>query len=122
LKPFKEKKEKVQTDIGKMGANKNDLGWLNAAWRTLHTDPEVLRRHSDYIFHVHAKFYNMLEDCTDECMDYEAVVPVLQEIGYNGWLSSEYEGNRTIQNAYPVDSVEQVSRQHRMFRRMLGEA
>ena len=104
-----------------MGACKPDLAWLNTAWRTLYTDPQVLRAHKDHIFHVHAKFYNMLEDCTDECFDYENVVAVLTDIGYDGCHSSEYEGNRTIQDAFPADSVEQVSRQHRMFRRMLGE-
>jgi sugar phosphate isomerase/epimerase len=117
----KSAKEKVQADIQKMGANPVDFGWLGAVYRILHTNPQVLKKHKDYIFHIHAKFYNMLEDCTDECMDYENVVKVLQEIGYNGYLSSEYEGNRTLHDAFPVDSVEQVSRQHKMFKRSSGE-
>ena len=37
------------------------------------------------------------------------------------YLESEYEGNRHIQDTYPVDSVEQVRRQHVMFQRLLGE-
>ena len=39
---------------------------------------------------------------------------------YEGYPSSEYEGNRHIQDAFPVDSVEQVRRQHAMFRRLLA--
>ena len=39
----------------------------------------------------------------------------------DGHLSSEYEGNRHIQDALPVDSREQVRRQHAMFARLLGE-
>ncbi len=46
---------------------------------------------------------------------------VLVEGGYDGYLSSEYEGNRHIQDAYPVDSVEQVRRQHVMFERLLSQ-
>jgi hypothetical protein len=49
------------------------------------------------------------------------IVPVLVDGGFDGYLSSEYEGNRHIQDAYPVDSVEQVRRQHAMFARLLGE-
>jgi len=116
-----ERKEVVEREIRKMGANSLDLGWMNKVFRTLYTDPQVLKKHKDSIFHIHAKFYDMLEDCTDDCLDYENVVAVLKDIGYNGYLSSEYEGNRTIQDAFPVDSVEQVSRQHKMFKRLLGE-
>lgn len=116
----KESKTKVLQDIEKMGANKLDINWLNTAYRILHTNPEVLKKHKDYIFHIHGKFYNMLEDNTDDCLDYEGVVSVLKEIGYEGYLSSEYEGNRTIQDAFPVDSVEQVRRQHEMFKRLIG--
>jgi len=112
---------KAEADVKKMGPNPADLGWFHKVYRfTLYTDPQVLKKHKDYIFHIHAKFYDMLEDNTDDCLDYENVVKVLQEIGYDGYLSSEYEGNRTIQDAFPVDSVEQVSRQHEMFKRLLG--
>ena len=52
---------------------------------------------------------------------YDRIVPVLIEGGFDGYLSSEYEGNRHIQDAYPVDSVEQVRRQHALFARLLGE-
>jgi hypothetical protein len=46
---------------------------------------------------------------------------VLVDGGFDGYLSSEYEGNRHIQDAFPVDSVEQVRRQHALFARLLGE-
>lgn len=117
----KEPKEKVEAEIEKMGANSFDYQWLNRAYRTLYTNPEVLKQHKDYIFHIHAKFYDMLPDYTDDCLDYENVIKVLKEIGYDGYLSSEYEGNRVIEDAFPVDSVEQVRRQHEMFKRLLGE-
>ena len=45
---------------------------------------------------------------------------MLVEGGFDGYLSSEYEGNRHIQDAFAVDSVEQVRRQHAMFARLLG--
>ncbi len=111
----------TRKEIEKMGANAEDLKWLGMTARILHTDPQVLKKHKGHIFHIHAKFYDMLPDFTDECLDYEGVVQVLKEIGYDGFLSSEYEGNRTIEDAFPVDSVAQVSRQHVMFKRLIGE-
>ncbi len=117
----KETMDKTTADIAKMGAKPLDYAWLGKVYRTLYTDPQELRKHKDYIFHIHAKFYDMSENFTDDCLDYENVVTVLQDTGYEGYLSSEYEGNRTIEDAFPVDSVEQVSRQHMMFKRMLGE-
>ena len=38
-----------------------------------------------------------------------------------GDLSSDYEGNRHIQDVYPFDSVEQVRRLHAMFERLIGD-
>ncbi len=73
------------------------------------------------IFHIHAKFYEMLDDGREYSIPYEKIVPVLIEGGYDGYLSSEYEGNRHIQDALEVDSIEQVRRQHAMFRRLLGD-
>ena len=64
----------------------------------------------------------MMPDYTEYSIPYEEVVPVLIEGGYTGYLSSEYEGNRHIQDAIEVDSAEQVRRQHVMFKKMLGEA
>lgn len=63
----------------------------------------------------------MQDDYTEYSIPYEQIIPLLIEGGYDGYLSSEYEGNRHIQDAFPMDSVEQVRRQHVMFKRLLGE-
>ena len=48
--------------------------------------------------------------------------PCSSQAGWDGYLSSEYEGNRWIQDARPVDSREQVRRQHAMFERLIAAA
>jgi len=115
----KEPIPKIAANVEKMGGNEFDKKWLTYVSRILYTNPQVLKKHKDYIFHVHAKFYDMLPDNTDECLDYENVIAVLKEIGYDGYLSSEYEGNRTIEDAFEVNSVMQVNRQHEMFKKLL---
>ncbi|MPY55644.1 sugar phosphate isomerase/epimerase family protein [Streptomyces spongiae] len=85
------------------------------------TDPEEMLAHMPFIGHVQAKFYEMTDDGGEYSIPYEEIVPVLIEGGFAGCLSSEYEGNRHIQDAFDVDSVEQVRRQQSMLARLLGE-
>jgi len=75
----------------------------------------------DLIGHVQAKFYEMVDDTAEYSIPYDRIIPVLERGGYAGYLSSEYEGNRHIQDVHPVDSREELRRQHAMFSTLLGE-
>lgn len=108
-------------EVTQMGGNEVDLALVETAHRMIWMDPKQLLSYMPRIFHIHAKFYEMLGDYTEYSIPYDEIVPVLIEGGYNGYLSSEYEGNRHIQDAFEVDSVEQVRRQQEMFKRLLGE-
>jgi sugar phosphate isomerase/epimerase len=74
-----------------------------------------------WIFHIHAKFYEIDETGREPSIPYDEIIPVLIEGGYTGHLSSEYEGQRHIEDAFEVDGREQVKRQQQMFARLLGE-
>lgn len=104
-----------------MGGNPVEIGLARQATHYIWSDPRAMLGHMDRIGHIQAKFYEMTEDEVEYSIPYDEVIPVLIEGGYDGYLSSEYEGNRHIQDAHPVDSVEQVRRQHAMFARLLGE-
>ncbi len=108
-------------EVKKMGANALDLAMANDIQHMTYVDPRRLLDFMPYIFHIHGKFNEMLEDCTEYSIPYADVVSVLQEGGYIGYISSEYEGNRHIQDAFEVDSVEQVRRHQVMLKRLLGE-
>lgn len=109
-------------DVKKMGANELDLSMARDIQHMTYVNPRRLLEYMPLIFHIHAKFYEMLDDYTEYSIPYDEVVTVLLEGGYTGYLSSEYEGNRHIQDAFEVDSVEQVRRQQIMLSRLLGEA
>jgi sugar phosphate isomerase/epimerase len=67
-----------------------------------------------YSVHIHGKFYDVLEDLSDEySIPYSELVPALARAGYANYLSSEYEGDRT-----PFVASNQVRRHHLMVRRM----
>ena len=113
--------EYIVAEARNMGGKPIDIGFAEAARHNVYSQPRRLLEFMPYIFHIHAKFYEMLDNGTEYSIPYDKIISVLLQGGYEGYLSSEYEGNRHIQDAYPVDSIEQVRRQHAMFRRLLGE-
>ena len=113
--------EYVVGNVREMGGTPLEVMMAESGRHQIWSNPKRLLEHMPRIFHIHAKFYEMLDDYTEYSIPYEQIVPLLIEGGYNGYLSSEYEGNRHIQDVQEVDSVEQVRRQHVMFQRLLGE-
>jgi hypothetical protein len=87
-----------------------------------YANPKRIRDYIPYFRHIQAKFYEMTEDCRDPSHAYPEVIAELVAGGWDGYLSSEYEGNRWIQDVQPVDSREQVRRQHIMFERLIAQA
>ena len=87
-----------------------------------YANPKRIRDYIPYFRHIQAKFYEMTEDCRDPSHAYDEVISELVAGGWDGYLSSEYEGNRWIQDVQPVDSREQVRRQHVMFERLIAQA
>ena len=74
------------------------------------------------IHNVHGKFYEMTPDYIEPSIPYDEIVRVLEQGGYTGYICSEYEGNRWIEDFQEPDSVEQVRRQQVMLAKLLGEA
>ncbi len=112
----------LSEDIRKLGGNEADVARASTAKHMVNTNPQRLVDYMPYMFHIHAKFYEMLPNCREYSIPYEDVIPALIAGGFKGYLSSEYEGNRHIQDAFEVDSREQVRRQQEMFKELLGEA
>jgi sugar phosphate isomerase/epimerase len=98
-----------------------DVGLARQATHYIWSEPKAMLEYMPLIGHIQAKFYEMTEDEVEYSIPYDEVVPVLIEGGFDGYLSSEYEGQRHIEDVEEVDSVEQVRRQHAMFARLLGE-
>ena len=84
-----------------------------------------------YIVSIHGKFYDMQEipgkpGCyEDPCIPYEIPMKCLKDYGFDGYIDSEYEGQRDQQYLgfdHLPDEVEQVRRHHEMLRRLSGES
>ena len=91
-------------------------------------DPEDLRPIVPYILSIHGKFYNMTEipgepgHYEDKCINYADPIRILNEEGYQGYIDSEYEGQRDQQDRgeeFLADEVDQVRRHHEMLERLI---
>lgn len=72
------------------------------------TSLDVLDEHVDYIKHFHGKFYEMLPDGTEYCIDVPAILTRLNQLGWSGYVASEYEGNRFTPIGQDVDDTGQL--------------
>lgn len=79
-------------------------------------DPADLVDIGKYVVFVQAKFHDIDENLVDQQIPWEPVLRGLKDAGYAGWLSSEYEGDRS-----PWRSVEQVRRHHSLMRRVAAQ-
>jgi sugar phosphate isomerase/epimerase len=51
--------------------------------------------------HVHAKFWKVAPDGSDEKVDYAKIIPALRAAGYDGWVSFEYEAEEPEATGIP---------------------
>lgn len=82
------------------------------------------------IVNFHGKFYNMSEVegqpgvYEDKAIDYEGPIRVLKEYGYDGYINSEYEGQRRFQDRTEkelISEVDQVRKHQSMLKRLIEE-
>lgn len=113
--------KQILAEIKKMGAGGAENAVAMSFARVKFSEPEWLRDIAKYIVHCHAKFYDMNEQCEETCIDYQAPVAILKDIGYDGYLCSEFEGQSLYKGADEADELEQVRRHHVMLQRLLDK-
>jgi hypothetical protein len=111
--------EYIIADVERMGGNGAAMGMAITTRHNSAFDPRRMLAHMSRIHNIHGKFYEMTEDLVEYSIPYDQIVAVLQQGGYRGYICSEYEGNRWIQDVEPVDSVEQVRRQQMMLKHLI---
>jgi len=79
-------------------------------------DPEEFLDIAKYVAFIQAKFHYINDDLQCENIPWDKIIPVLKRAGFDGYLSSEYEGARE-----PWVAIDQVRRQHVMMRRLEAE-
>lgn len=101
------------------GGGPADLAYGGASFTYSWSEPQDIIDNIQYIYHTHAKFYNVHEDYVETAVAIPEVVAAFKKAGYKGYLSSEYEGGEHLRADVEVDSVEQVRRHQESMRRAI---
>lgn len=101
------------------GGGEKELRFLGRMYHSGFGTPdfEGLKRILPYSFHFHGKFYSFDEDGNDSCIPLETLLPLIRDSGYDGWITSEYEGHM---DGTETDPAEMVGRQLALYRRILA--
>ncbi|RIV87747.1 sugar phosphate isomerase/epimerase family protein [Aurantiacibacter zhengii] len=113
--------EYVILNVREMGGEGPAIGMAETMRHNAAFEPKRMLDYMPRIHNIHGKFYQMNEDYVEPSIPYDEIVSVLKQGGYDGYICSEYEGNRWVEDAMEPDSVEQVRRQQVMLARLLGE-
>ncbi len=103
-----------------LGASPGDVGKLNMVL-TMHgrMDPRRWAELMPKVVHVHGKFYWIDEQGNEPSIDHEAIMSVLVDAGYQGYISSEWEGHAYTDAASGYDMCRS---HHDLCRRLLLKA
>ena len=105
--------------VEKAGGGPADMMYAGSSFTYSWSDPQDIIDNIDYIFHTHAKFYNVSEDYVETAVAIPEVIEAYKKAGYKGFLSSEYEGGEHLRHDMEVDSIEQVRRHQEAMRRAI---
>ncbi|MFG3292561.1 sugar phosphate isomerase/epimerase family protein [Streptomyces sp. NPDC048179] len=107
--------EEVLDLVGNPAADSPVTTWIGFVWDSFgHSDPAELTELLPHVVHLHGKFFG-IEDGDEPNLRYRELVEVVHRGGYQGWISSEYEGDAP-------DSFVVVSEHQAMIRRFEAEA
>nr|MCR5527407.1 AP endonuclease [Lachnospiraceae bacterium] len=113
--------QEMMDAVKNAGGGAADMEYAGSSFTYSWSEPQDIIDNIDYIFHTHAKFYNMHEDYKETAVAIPEVVDAFKKAGYKGFLSSEYEGGEHLRADMEVDSIEQVRRHQEALRRAIEE-
>lgn len=79
----------------------------------------ILDEHMPYIKHFHGKVYEMTDAGIEYSIPYDELIRYLDEKGYRGYISTEYEGNRFVLPGDEVKEKAQVIMHQEMLKKYL---
>lgn len=85
--------------------------------------PDIIEYIKDYLLLCEGKFYDMTDDCVEPTVDFEGPINVLKKIGWDGYITSMYEGQRNYHDplsAYSADEPAVVARHQKMLERLIN--
>lgn len=113
--------EYVILNVREMGGQGPALAMAETLRHNAAFEPKRMLDYMPRIHNIHGKFYEMDADLYEPSIPYDEIVRVLEKGGYDGYICSEYEGNRWVEDFEEPDSIEQVRRHQAMLERLIGQ-
>jgi sugar phosphate isomerase/epimerase len=79
-------------------------------------DPRSWKELMPDVVHIHGKFFGFDSQGNEECIDYPALLPLFKEGGFNGYMSSEWEGHMYSD----ADAFDMIERHQALCKRILS--
>ncbi|THF75222.1 sugar phosphate isomerase/epimerase family protein [Cohnella fermenti] len=112
--------DEIKHLVEKMNPNEVDRKILPRIAKKSPASYETLKKYASKLVYVHGKFFDFDENGQVDNIDYPKVLQALQEGGYKGYISSEFEGNRSMNDIGWVDEIEYVRKHQALMRDCLG--
>lgn len=101
-------------------ATETDMPYIMLADGYENSPYSIMDDYWKYIKHFHFKLWEMV-DGEEYSIEYYGLLKYLHDKGFNGYVATEYEGNRWILPGNPMIEKEQVSAHQAMLRRYISE-
>lgn len=82
---------------------------------------EALDEYLPYIKHFHFKMFEMTEEGPEYSIDYKGLLQYLHDHDWDGYVATEYEGNRFTLAGMPMQEKKQVAMQQAYLKECLKE-
>ena len=79
----------------------------------------ILDDYWPYVKYVHAKLWEMTDEGVEYSIPYDEVIAYLDSKGYDGYINTEYEGNRFTPPGKVVAELEQVTRHQMLLKKLI---
>lgn len=113
-----ESQESVQAGVVRLGGGEKEADFVREVYFLFPhpADLEGFKELLPYSKYIHGKFYYINDEGMDDCIPYDKIMPIIRESGFDGYLCTEFEGNRFSE---ALDGEQQIARHIKMIDRYL---
>jgi hypothetical protein len=116
-------KATVQAQVKKMNPKPGDTAYIDRVYNSARSyqDPQKLVHLLPYCKSTHGKCHYLApgNEFRDTEADWEPGLKVMMDNGYNGYVCTEFEGQRSA-SMFEIDEIEQVRRVQVVMKKILG--
>ncbi len=114
----------IMGEIERLKPNEIDRLFINTpyAWKKNPASYEDLEKYASKVVYIHGKFCDIDENGEVDNIEYQKIFDALVRGGYKGYICSEFEGNRRMNDGGWVDEIEYVRKHHVLMRKCLANA